>query len=61
MSVYERIREEKRDARYTEWAKIPKASSADWATRSSRGKKIGDWYRKRAGESLYRRLYEEGA
>lgn len=59
MSVYERMREEKRDARYAEWAKVPKASTADWVAHKTRGQRIGDWYRKRAGEELYKRLYEE--
>ncbi len=59
MGQYERLKEEKRDARYTEWAKVPKASSQDWPAYRSRGKAIGAYYRNRGRKERGERLYEE--
>ena len=57
MSQYERLREEKRDAKKAKWAKAPKTSAADWARYRSRGQKIGDYYRLKRGERLYEERY----
>ncbi len=59
MSQYERLREEKRDAKYTEWAKSPKTSTADWKGHRTRGQKIGDYYRHKRGERIYEERYLE--
>ena len=59
MSAYERMREEKRDAKRSEWSKTSRTSSEDWRSHKTKGQRISDWYRKRAGEELYKRLYEE--
>ena len=57
MSQYERLQEEKKDAKKTKWAKVPKASSADWERYRTRGQKISDFYRKKRGERIYREEY----
>ncbi len=58
MSVYERLQEERRDAKKTKWAQTGKASSQDWWThRKTRGQRISDYYRKKSGERVYERTY----
>ena len=57
MSQYERLREEKRDAKKTKWAKAPKVSAADWVRYRTRGQKISDYYRHKRGERLYEERY----
>ena len=57
MSQYERLKEEKRDAKKTKWAKVPRANSADWEHYRTRGQKIGDYYRHKRGERLYEERY----
>ena len=58
MGQYERLREEKRDAKKTKWAQTPKTASADWAShRRTRGQRISDYYRKKSGERIYKERY----
>jgi len=57
MSQYERLREEKRDKAKKAFAQTPRTSAADWRSYRTRGQKIGDFYRKKRGERIYKETY----
>ncbi len=57
MSVYERLREEIRDAKAKKNAGSPRTSSADWENHKTRGRRIGEYYRQKYAERLYERTY----